>query len=1140
MSKKFLIFPLLLLFFSSFAQVTDDFSDGNFTVNPAWSGDNGEYEVDANQRLHLNDLNATPLPEAYLSTQSQAIYNASWEFWFRIDVNPSSSNQARIYLVSDQADLKGNLNGYYVNAGGSADEISLYRQNGSTRTEIIDGRDAVFDPDTSRIKIRVTRDAMGNWELFSDTSGTGSNFISEGTVLDTTHQQSSWMGVFCDYTSTRKDKFFFDDFVVTGIAIPDNTPPTIDSLLLVSSTSLQLVFSENVDLATAQNTANYSVNNGIGSPQTVSIQSGDSSRLNLNFATPFPNCSINTLSVSNVEDRAANTIAVGSSAPFTWAVTSTASFKAVLINEIHFDPGPPVGLPDAEYVELYNPGTLAFDLGNWTFSDDGSPQSIPSYILCPGEYVLLCSTSDTALFSFLGPTLGVSGFPALNNTGDDLGLRDNNGVLIDTVAYLDTWDPAAGDGISLELINPLDTCSIQSNWVASAASAGGTPGSQNSLYSTAPDTTAPQLISVNFQGLSQITVCFDQPATLASLSNVNNFSINQGIGTPNSVVPVAPNLSCVDLFYTTPLDSGVIYTLTVSGIEDCWGNQMTTTTEDFAQGLSGNPGQVVITEIFPDPSPVVGLPEAEYVEIYNASNQLIDLANWQFGDRGSTNAVFPAQTLFPGDYLVLCPTASVDSFPGLNVLGLSNFPSLNNSGDSLEILNSSGTVVDFAYYSDSWYQDENKEDGGYSLERIDPSYACPSDGNWRASNDIKGGTPGAVNSVNGSYSDVDAPQLDRATLIAPTILRLYFNEEMNRSSLETVTHYSIDQGIGQPLVAIAPSGGTVSRIVDLLLGSPLDSNQVYCITVTDVEDCPGNAIGADGQACFGIPLYPQPGDLVINEILFNPYTGGSDFVELYNRSDKVLDLSDLIIGEIEAGTDSAFNTDQVSDESFLLLPQSYVCLTADRAFQIATYDPQDPSAVFEMSSFPTYDDSEGECVILNDSGKILDRFFYLDDYHFPNLDDKEGVSLERLSFDGDSQDPGNWHSAASTVRYATPGYKNSQLLDPAANGENVWIEPETFSPDLDGMDDLAGIYYRFGEPGTNARVTIFDNRGRLVRQLQQNTLLPTEEGNFTWDGTNDAGNKVPVGIYVILFETSNPNTGTNQTFKLGCVVAARF
>src|SRR5437868_1979736 len=137
MQKSFTITALLLMFFTqqAFGQLNDDFSDGEFTSNPMWSGNDVKFTVFSNQlKLQAPALAST----AYLATASKSINDASWEFLVKLSFNPSSTNYARVYLVSDQADLSGNVNGYFVLIGDTPDEVSLYRQEGNIRTKIID------------------------------------------------------------------------------------------------------------------------------------------------------------------------------------------------------------------------------------------------------------------------------------------------------------------------------------------------------------------------------------------------------------------------------------------------------------------------------------------------------------------------------------------------------------------------------------------------------------------------------------------------------------------------------------------------------------------------------------------------------------------------------------------------------------------------------------------------------------------------------------------------------------------------------------------------------------------------------------------------------------------------------------------
>src|SRR5688572_10877078 len=226
--KIFLTISFLLVTLQVLAQFTDNFSDGDFSVSPGWVGTDLKFSATVNQ-LHL--LAPAVAETAYLTTESRAINDATWEFFARMEFNPSSTNYARVYLSSDQPDLTGALNGYYVMVGNTPDEISLYKQSGTTRTTIIDGLDGRINLTIVDVRILVTRDASGNWELFSDVGLTGT-YVSEGNVIDTEHFSSAYFGVFCNYTATRSDKFYFDDFVVTGDPYEAPKPPSYKDVII--------------------------------------------------------------------------------------------------------------------------------------------------------------------------------------------------------------------------------------------------------------------------------------------------------------------------------------------------------------------------------------------------------------------------------------------------------------------------------------------------------------------------------------------------------------------------------------------------------------------------------------------------------------------------------------------------------------------------------------------------------------------------------------------------------------------------------------------------------------------------------------------------------------------------------------------
>ena len=168
----------------------------------------------------------------------------------------------------------------------------------------------------------------------------------------------------------------------------------------------------------------------------------------------------------------------------------------------------------------------------------------------------------------------------------------------------------------------------------------------------------------------------------------------------------------------------------------------------------------------------------------------------------------------------------------------------------------------------------------------------------------------------------------------------------------------------------------------------------------------------------------------------------------------------------------------------------------------------------------------------------IDMFAYNEDMHFSALGSTDGVSLERLDINGPTQNSMNWHSAASTVGFGTPGYQNSQFSSFIIISDDFTLDPEIFSPDLDGYQDYLTIYYNLANAGYVATLRIYDQAGRLEKLLVNNQLLGTS-GSFVWDGTNDNGGKVNVGIHIIYFELIGGN-GEILSFKKPVVVATRF
>lgn len=539
--------------------------------------------------------------------------------------------------------------------------------------------------------------------------------------------------------------------------------------------------------------------------------------------------------------------------------------------------------------------------------------------------------------------------------------------------------------------------------------------------------------------------------------------------------------------------------------------------------------ELIISEIMADPTPTKGLPEKEYIELYNRSDKVIDLNRFRL-TYNTTTVTFPSFLLQPKSYVIVTSrTNEADFRPYGNVVALTSF-SLLNTGTTLTIRNPQNKTIFSVTYSDKWY--EKGKDQGYALEMIDTNFPCVEEGNWTSSSATLQGTPAKENAVKASKPDLTPPNLSRFEITGGTNVKLIFSEKLDSLSAVSANAYSFDKGLRINSIAIESPQNTN---VNLTLSSALQENTLYTLTAKNIADCSGNVL-LSAQALLGSLKPADSGNVVLNEVLFNPRSGGEDFVEIYNRTDKLISLKNWSLANVDAAGKIA-NIRTISTTDFVLQPKQFLVLCRTASAVQNQYFKAVKANFLEISSMPSFPDDEGTVILLNETQKVFDRFDYTEKMHHPLVDEKEGVSLEKIDYNKSSAAPTNWQSAASTEGFATPGYANSQLL--VDNQESIFkIEPEVFTPDGDGQDEATKLTFQLDQSAYIANIQIFDVNGRLVRQLAQNQLLGVNS-SFEWDGKAANSEVVPVGYYVLLAELFN-TSGEKKHYKGKVVVGSRF
>lgn len=752
-----------------FGQVMDDFADGDFSNSPSWSGSTSQFIVNASKQLQLSSAVAG---QSYLSTafSSTNLANLEWRIYVKQGFAPSATNNGRVYLASDQADLTLPLNGYYLQFGEalSNDAVELFRQSGSTSVSVCRGTNAAI-ANSFAVGVKITRDNAGLWKLYVDYAG-GSNFLLEASGTDATLNSSSFFGVRCTYTVTNANKFFYDDIYAGPPQVPvDTTPPTVTSVQATSSSSIAVLFSESVNKSSAELISNYWANNAIGAPLSALLQV-DGRTVVLSFTKNFTNGLQNQLQTANVADLAGNTM-TSATFPFLFFQAVPANAKDIILTEIFADPSPQVGLPVQEYIEIYNRSPNPFDLAGWKLSDGTSTATFGSQIILPQQYFVVCSSANTGLFSSYGKVIGVSNFPTLNNSGDDLTLKDASAKNIDSVTYSLEWyhdvDKQEG-GWALEIIDVDNICGEENNWAASEDPSGGTPAKQNSVFANRPDLTGPQLLSVVPASATILNLMFNEKLE-KGLSGVD-FAITPTIAVSAKYF-ADQSLRKITLELSVALSSRELYSLRVNNLTDCAGNfiQQGFSQLSFALPEVADSLDILVNEILFNP--ISG--GVDFVEVYNNSPKFINLKNWTLGNYESGAMTNPSIVttgdfiLKPSSYLVFTSDLNAISMQYLqsnqNAFFKTSLPSLPDDAGSIGLASERGSVIDHFAYSEKMHSALLKEKEGVSLERISFSELTNDASNWKSANASVGfATPGLVNSNARPESSIaeDAVRVD--------------------------------------------------------------------------------------------------------------------------------------------------------------------------------------------------------------------------------------------------------------------------------------------------------------------------------------------------------------------------------------------
>jgi hypothetical protein len=549
--------------------------------------------------------------------------------------------------------------------------------------------------------------------------------------------------------------------------------------------------------------------------------------------------------------------------------------------------------------------------------------------------------------------------------------------------------------------------------------------------------------------------------------------------------------------FDEPLPEGT-YTLTLRSAFSLLGDSISSITIAILKEPTYYIGQIRITEFMSDPSPSFGLPEVEWLELKNISAMSIDLAHISISDPTS-KAMLPHLIFKPDSVVVICAPNGCIDMPLRNCIEVASFPNLNNSSDSLFVWANDSLLIDFVAYTLVDLPNDYRANGGYSIIRTNMPADCGFSRKLDFSTELIGGSPGVAGSI----------PYDNGYIMSASVFR------QNEITINCDALLDVDlSNIHSPILIdhILKQENKTSTAYTITLMENIEEGTMFCMQIDSMRTCRNQK--QEMKIMFDV-VYPKSissMDIYINEVLYNPKVGGVDFIEMYNKTDKYIQLKNTHIFNQSNGKSKQHIS--ISNDC-VIKPYMYLVLTSDTATLKQHYPNTIVGNCLQLKNFVTLDDAGGVLHFVDAISDTLDVVYYGDAYHNPLLRNKEGVSLEKINPDLNSFSPHNWTSSAVNC---TPGYENSQFFTSTVGTQKVfYCDPCHVTTNSNGVTDFVLMYLNEMQPGFLASIRIYTLTGEKVVDISINQIVGAEN-SFKWNGQKQNGSLLEDGIYLAVAE----------------------
>ena len=767
------------------------------------------------------------------------------------------------------------------------------------------------------------------------------------------------------------------------------------------------------------------------------------------------------------------------------------------INE--FLPYPESG--ESEFVELFYHEDNFLSLSGWSIADQNNNHALfgeinvedQNYIVIAADSALLFSIPDSSLF--LTP---LSSFPTLNNGGDAIRIYDPFNTLIDSLTYSGNWDYDRGQ--SMEKIFTYLVSADSASWLPAIDANGSTPGIRNSVMPWPYDG------AIVFENIKLDPIIPSKTDSIELLIPVTNMGQNAFSGDmyieynedelASTVVSIPiPGDTILATLIIPPLPPGEnVLFLALDVLND--GN-ITNNADTVRIEVRFPFGTVRLNEFMAKPNNN----QTEFIEL--VSFNTLNMNGWSFSDNNQQMKRIMNLTVENGDYIVLSADSSL--YPLQNssahfVVSEDGWPSLNNSGDTIFLYDLTGNIIDSLHYDLDWPLTDE-----ISTEKLRPEFASFTSANWGLSTDLSGITPGFSNSI--TLFDLDGSLLADSTWHEP----LYPKNDESIFLFATVVNSGVTSFEGSIILAIdgdeyGSSDFSTIEPCDTAIHSlefgPLISGYHYAEITLDISGDENNTNDVVGDS---ILVSYDFGDVVLNEFMTVPDSTQAEFVELVTINTVQMDnwsISD------NALSPKIFSFGDLAEEQFLVLAADSI---------ITEFLPENGKWKIPDGGFPGLNNTSDGIYLYDMTGIIIDSLVYTLDWGIV-----ENRSMEKYRPEFVSSDSSRWAVAVNETGQ-TPGQTNSVYYDQLSKDGQLILEPNPFSPDGDGFDDLLYIKYKLPFENGVISIQIFDVIGRTIAVPYWN-MFTAQENILTWDGKRKNGELARIGVYIIKVKAADQSS----------------